>query len=285
MQTLDQHLSKNRANLMVLILDAEGISCRVDRTAAGWTIMVACGDIEAARKSISTYDSENPSGRAHTDSQAPPLHNTVTGFYAAGVLAAVYAAVSRSVDSRLYLEAFGASASKIADGEYFRSVTALLLHADSAHLVANMAGILIFGTAVCSVGGWGLGWFLIVAAGAAGNLVNAGFYATGHLSIGASTAVFGAVGILTGYRILPGFPTPRKRLKAWVPLGAGLALLAFAGAGEHTDIMAHLFGFLAGLPLGLARPLYARHADRSGYQAGYLFLTIAIVVGAWLRGW
>jgi rhomboid protease GluP len=37
-----------------------------------------------------------------------------------------------------------------------------------------------------------------------------------------------------------------------IPLGAGLALLGFLGThGEHTDLGAHLFGFMSGLILGL----------------------------------
>jgi hypothetical protein len=37
-----------------------------------------------------------------------------------------------------------------------------------------------------------------------------------------------------------------------IPIGTGLALLGFLGAhGEHTDLGAHLFGFMSGLTLGL----------------------------------
>ncbi len=40
-------------------------------------------------------------------------------------------------------------------------------------------------------------------------------------------------------------------MKAWLPLGAGLALLSMLGSGgERTDLMAHLFGFMTGLILG-----------------------------------
>jgi hypothetical protein len=37
-----------------------------------------------------------------------------------------------------------------------------------------------------------------------------------------------------------------------VPLAAGLALLGFLGTGERADLLAHLFGFLAGVVAGSA---------------------------------
>lgn len=40
-------------------------------------------------------------------------------------------------------------------------------------------------------------------------------------------------------------------MRAWLPLAGGLALLGFLGSSAHTDITAHLFGFLAGAVLGL----------------------------------
>lgn len=282
---LDQHLSQNRAKLLVLILEAEGIHSRLNQTDDGWTIEVPRAKMDAAWESIWAYDAENPDGLEPSQSIRPFLPKTVTGLYAAGVLAAVHAAVSTSADQQIYLNSFGASASEIVNGQYYRCVTALLLHIDSAHLVANMAALAIFGTAVCRVTGWGLGWLMLVMAGAAGNLANAYFYGSGHLSIGASTAVFSAVGLLAGYGCRQGYSRFYGRRKAWIPLGAGLAIIAFMGTGTQTDIMAHLFGFLAGLPLGLAHPLYAQYGNRRVYQAGSMLLALTLIIGAWLRGW
>src|SRR5438034_425376 len=62
------------------------------------------------------------------------------------------------------------------------------------------------------------------------------------VSIGASTAVFGALGALAAF--------PQHRRRAWVPLGAGLALLAFLGTSKRADLAGHLCGFVAGLLLG-----------------------------------
>ena len=36
----------------------------------------------------------------------------------------------------------------------------------------------------------------------------------------------------------------------WIPLAAGLALLALLGTSERADLLAHATGFIVGLPLG-----------------------------------
>jgi hypothetical protein len=60
-----------------------------------------------------------------------------------------------------------------------------------------------------------------------------------------------------------------------VPLAAGLALLAMLGTGRDADVTAHLFGFAAGLPLGmLAVPLAAHRPGR------IVQLALALAAGA-----
>jgi drug/metabolite transporter (DMT)-like permease len=47
-----------------------------------------------------------------------------------------------------------------------------------------------------------VGWLLILLTGVFGNLVNASLQLPGHIAIGASTAVFGAIGLIALYRSL-----------------------------------------------------------------------------------
>ena len=76
---------------------------------------------------------------------------------------------------------------------------------------------------------------LLAAAGA--NVLNAWVQSPAHRSIGASTAVFAALGLLVTYTWRRGYlrDTPwRARI---APIVAGLGLLAFTGtAGENTDL-------------------------------------------------
>lgn len=139
-------------------------------------------------------------------------------------------------------------------GEAWRPVTALFLHADLAHLVANLgAGFFLFGLVL---GGLGprRGALALTVAAVAGNTAAAALHPwSGYSAIGASTAVFAALGLLTGAAVRdvlrPGVPFSWRALL--LPLLAGGSLLALYGSGGmQTDVVAHATGFAAGLVLG-----------------------------------
>ena len=126
-----------------------------------------------------------------------------------------------------------------------------------------------------------MGWLLILASGISGNLINAYVYGYGHNSIGASTAVFGALGLLSSYQFLKKTQTPSTRFQALLPLGAGLALLAFLGSSSHTDIMAHLFGFLSGVLIGFVYYWFIRYPLGWRLQMGALACLFGVLMTAW----
>src|SRR5262249_61517564 len=102
-----------------------------------------------------------------------------------------------------------ADSERIVAGEPWRTVTALTLHADLSHLVANVTAGALLATAVCRIVGGGLGAALIVLAGAAGNGLNPLLPGPPHRSIGASTAGPRALRPLTRSRFLPSPPAAR----------------------------------------------------------------------------
>ena len=101
---------------------------------------------------------------------------------------------------------------------------------------------------LCRELGGGVGWLLTLGAAGLANAINVLIQGPGHLAIGASTAVFAALGLLSGL----GSAREKRWPAVLAPLGAGLALLAWLGSGgERTDVGAHLFGFAVGLALSL----------------------------------
>ena len=90
-------------------------------------------------------------------------------------------------------------------GEWYRCVTALTLHADSQHLFGNVLFGAPFLILLCRRVGLGLGLFLILLAGSFGNALNAWYRPAGHISLGFSTALFGTVGVLSGFMALQGW--------------------------------------------------------------------------------
>jgi membrane associated rhomboid family serine protease len=140
-------------------------------------------------------------------------------------------------------------------GEVWRPFTALFLHADLGHLVANLgAGVFLFGLVLGGLGARRGGLALATVA-VAGNIAAAALHPwSGYSSIGASTAIFAALGLLTGAAVRDvlrrGMPFSWRALL--LPLLAGGSLLALHGSGGlRTDVVAHATGFSAGLLLGV----------------------------------
>lgn len=141
-------------------------------------------------------------------------------------------------------------------GEWWRPLTALFLHADTGHLLNNLGMGLLFGLLCSKSMGALLAWTLILAGGVLGNLATAWTYLPeAHRALGASTAVFAAVGVLSGHG---GAETLREHSRATLfrkalPLLGGLVLLGWYGFGPdpRTDVVAHVWGFAAGAVLGL----------------------------------
>jgi hypothetical protein len=72
--------------------------------------------------------------------------------------------------------------------------------------------------------GAGLGALALLAAGALGNLADAWLRAGEHLSIGASTAVFAAVGLLGGSEARARHLLAEPRARRFAPVGAAVLL-------------------------------------------------------------
>lgn len=281
MVVLCRRLSREQANAYALALAAEGIECSLDAGPEGWYVQVWIEDYEAALAAVTAYDAENQPSAAAPSAPAAPLRKTYSGGIVAALLAVIYLLVTQTVgmDSAAYQ--WGAAAQRILDGQWYRTVTALMLHRDLMHLLGNMAAIALLGSVVASLRGNALGWALILYSGMIGNFLNAWVTSPGHLSIGASTAIFGAVGILAGVQFMSKLDRPEQRFRAWVPLAGGLALLGWMGSGAHTDLGAHLFGFVAGLGLGVGDALLGKRADLSRYRAWSGLAAAVTIAAAW----
>jgi membrane associated rhomboid family serine protease len=158
-------------------------------------------------------------------------------------------------------------------------VTALTLHADAAHLAGNAGFGFLFGAACAALYGAGLAWLLIVLTAACANLAEAAWMPPGMTSLGASTAVFAALGLVTarGRGAEHGRGLARGLYGA---LAAGLMLLALLGTGDaHTDVLGHALGFVFGLAAGLT--LRRRRVLFPAANSVLSLLTLCIVALCW----
>ena len=143
-------------------------------------------------------------------------------------------------------------------GEWWRLGTALWLHGDGAHAISNaLSGVLLF-TAVVKTFGRAAGWGLVALAAVLANLLVAALaFPVAYRSLGASTAIFAGVGLLTGrsLRVLTRAEHPHRNRAILVALASGVTVLALYGAGggaPQVDIGAHVAGFVVGVGVGFA---------------------------------
>jgi rhomboid protease GluP len=282
-------LGRERARIWALVLDSRGVPCCLEQPAPSrWELHVPAESLDKAMEEISRYEEKNRNWPPSLPPPRPMVENTLSTLSVLILLATFHNIVR--LDLLLpggiqpdWLEAGSAQASRILDGEWWRTITSLTLHRDVAHLLGNLSigGVFVF--LLCRELGSGLAWTLILAAGSLGNLLNALVQPANHNSVGASTAVFGTVGILASLSMVRYRHHLQKR---WgLPIAAALALLTILGTeGKNTDLGAHLFGFVSGVLLGL---LTEQVISRRGHPGALLNALLAISGGlivflAWL---
>jgi membrane associated rhomboid family serine protease len=266
-----------------LVLAATGLSPSVEHSGAEFVLLVPDDEATEAESALSAYEIENVDDRSGPDLPAEKMGEIDR--FAAGsvsVLLLAFFFVTGPRDPSIEWFAQGsADAARILAGELWRTVTALCLHADLGHVLSNALFGALFLAAVSAGFGPGLGVALTLAAGASGNLANAIFQGPDHVSVGASTAVFGAVGLLAGRGVAQRIRRGELGLRIWVPIAAGIALIAMLGTGERSDIWAHGFGFIAGGFLGIPASLAWRAQAGWAWQVGALAFSAAVLLRAW----
>ena len=233
------------------VLDAVGVPYERRTTATGASLWVEPEHHARAAHELRGYLREN-----HRPAVAPvvwPNHpHAIYGVigYALVLIAVTFAVLAGAGDNN-WKSAGVLDAGFLDRGEWWRVLTALTLHGDVLHLLSNLAFGALFGYPAARLFGPGVAWLLILAGAGLAYGVDALLHPPQHHLLGASTAVFTALGLVASY----GW---RRHLQNWspwtrrsAPLVAGIALLAFTGTGgENTDVLAHLAGFVVGTGIG-----------------------------------
>jgi rhomboid protease GluP len=266
-----------------LVLAAKGLAYDLAQLDDAWALLVAPPEAAAARDELIRYAAERSVVR-----HAPAAF---TPFEGAGVGAAIYALVLLLTAYCAGIQAFGvdwlaagALDSRVgAAGEWWRAVTALTLHLDQAHLLGNLLFGVGFGALASRAFGPGVAWASILVAGAAADYFDMLISPSTHRAVGASTAVFAALGLLAGFAWRQRLSLREQFRYRWGPLFAGIFLLAFLGAGgEHVDVLGHALGFTAGTALGWTYARAGFPGTRAGrLQTGMGMAALGLVAVAW----
>jgi rhomboid protease GluP len=274
-----------------LVLQSSETWHSVRWTPSGFILLVRDGDYDAASTSIDRYEAENrdfPPRRTREEARFAPSAVAPLIFLALAAFFLVTGPVMRG--SGWFLRGTAVT-DLVLSSEPWRAATALTLHADTSHLVGNAISGTVFASAVHRRLGPGTGSLAILASGFAGNFANALYHrALGegdHRSIGASTAIFGAIGLLAATQL---FLNRRKDSgeRGWLswaaPVVGGLALLGTLGASARSDLGAHLFGLLAGLLIGVVAGFLVRNKLGTAQRPTARVWWQEIVLGATATG-
>ena len=265
-----------------LVLITQGLAPSVQQSLDGFVLIVPENELETARATLAAYDRENPPAVLKPAEAVEPI-DLFWGLVVALLLVAFFFVTTLKNPALPWLARGSGDAERILAGESWRTVTSLTLHADLVHVLSNAAAGAIFLSGVYNLLGPGLGSALVLLAGAGGNFLNALMHGSSHISVGASTAIFGAVGMLG----VLGMSRRRRRglikRRAWLPVAAALALLAMLGtAGPRVDIFAHLFGFLVGAVLAGLVALVTPRPPAQAMQLLCAAATFATIVYCWI---
>lgn len=274
---------RRKIEVWSLVLTSQGIRSGVIHHPTGFALCVPATDAEEAERILELYDDETAESLQKRERPPPREYGpTRAGIGMAAGLALLQLGIwSRAADLP-FMRLGSARSQQVLDGELWRVVTALCLHVDGPHLFGNVVALGIFASAVAWSLGPGIGALLIVLSGALANGVNAWLQGPSHDVVGASTAVFGAVGILAGLQAVRRWRRELWKGRAWLPLAGGLGLLAMMGtSGQRVDVMAHLLGLLCGTLLGAAAAGVAREPATRPTQIAAALGTFCLLAGSW----
>jgi membrane associated rhomboid family serine protease len=274
-----------------LVLAAMGIEAELRPAPEGIALLVAPEHSARAVSELRQYELENRGWRRAEELPQALAESWPAVLVWLVVLMTQHAFSAQRAFGLDWWEQGGGRAGAVRSGEWWRTVTALGLHADALHLFGNLVFGALFVALVVELFGTGLGLFAVVGAGALANLANSWLQEPAFRSIGASTAVFAALGLLGGHRWQQRALVRSLRRASWIPLVAAAFLLAYLGSGgtrelgveSRVDVTGHALGFAVGAALGA---LYARLAPKTlsapRFQPWFAAAALALWCAAWL---
>jgi rhomboid protease GluP len=219
-----------------------------------------------------------------------PLSRPIVTWVLLGIIAIVFVGetlAGGSTNTDVLIRLGAKVTTLVADGQYWRLFTSMFLHIGIAHLFFNGYALVVIGTELERLFGYGRFLAIYVLSGLLGSLASYAFVP--NLAAGASGAIFGLIGALAAFFLLH-----RERLGRWGRTRlANIAFLIvinlfFGFTQPGIDNLAHLGGLVGGLGLGWALapryqldPVSLQASDRNHLRRYWpaLFVAVVLLVG------
>lgn len=287
-----------------LVLEALAIPWKIEESGddrSRWAVAVPEAHLENARRQLALYEKENSDWPPREAPPPPDIQSSGwSAVWAGGLLTALYFWLGPYRPDSAILERAVCSPMMIEQGQWWRAFSAIGVHGDFVHLMSNLCVIVPVGAAAVMLLGGGVAWSLALASGALANFTYAMLFHAPGVGFGASTAAFGLIGLIGGKRLADGFFHGSRRSadarfprlspglgaskKAFMILGALLAIFAILGTAPHSNIAAHFLGLFYGVLAGgamqfvtLAKPL------PNGVQKVLELAALSLFMYAWRR--
>jgi membrane associated rhomboid family serine protease len=159
--------------------------------------------------------------------------------------------------------------------EWWRLVTPILLHGSVMHILMNSIGLWQLGSFVEAKFGTLRAIVVFVVTGIVGNVATYTLLGDRALSVGASGAIFGYIGVALGFALRRRERSLQEQL---VPMAIYGVIMSFL---PHIDWRAHFGGGLAGMALGaVIGDRRTAHRLKSWIWVVLAVVAIAVLVGA-----
>ncbi len=280
-----------------LVLASQGLKHWMEFDGSQWSLAVDERDASWAASLLETWQAENE-GSAEGPAEQADLDLRLAPLFFLAVPALIYFLVGFSPAAEWLRDRGSADAARILAGEWWRCITAATLHADDAHLLSNLVSGYFILNLINHRLGMGTVMLLATICAALDNFLVALFSGPGHVSLGFSSVVFCALGLLAAVETLALWRRRREhaartglsprdqairfvQLRRLSPLISALFVAVLVGLGEGVDVKAHFYGFGLGTALGLTTGWLPASLRRIPAQALLGTLTCLLYGLAW----
>ncbi len=276
--------SRRQAMDWSLVLVSQGIETTMDKEleSRAWLLQVSNEDHARALSAIQQYRIENRgwNWRTHIPGIDLKIHPWVLVWcvtlaawhYLASGKWALLTSVGR-MDS-----------AAVAQGQWWRLFTAVTLHSDLAHLMANLTfGFIMLGLAMGRFGA-GVALLATFCAGTLGNVTGYLLIPHPYLGLGASGMMMGALGVLGLHTLIIWRDSKRSERYVATSVIAVFFLFLLFGLDPSSDILAHAGGFVGGVAFGGLLSLVPKHVLESRLLQGVATLVFCgLISSVWFH--